>query len=323
MISIDEIPTDFNPSYILANQQLQQEEHYKEDDIEEIQIHKEELENRSMITIEFAAPAPGYPWILDTGASEYICSDQSAFLTIQSYNKGEEYEWLTSGNDKVKAEFHGTVQLSLYIDDISVKIGQKGAIQTTPECYQISIHCVHRAGQYNLFSLGTAERELGIQWNSKSKTLHNENDRVISFTKDFHRVPFIQLASPTLGTTVISTKLAHRRLGHVGSYKTKISQADLGCDIQEEDFNCEAYGLSKSKRIISRTSQARATRAGYIFYIDLQPVSPPGYNPENSKKDRHHVIVVTDDTTRYRLVLCLASKGEASSVLQRFAEEIY
>lgn len=81
-----------------------------------------------MIAIEFAALVPGYPWILDTGASEHICSDQSAFLTIQPYNKGEEYEWLTSGNDKVKAEFYGLVQLSFYIDDISVKTGQRGAI---------------------------------------------------------------------------------------------------------------------------------------------------------------------------------------------------
>ena len=44
-------------------------------------------------------------------------------------------------------------------------------------------------------------------------------------------MPFIQLASPTLGTTVISTKLAHRRLGYTGSYKTRISQTDLGYNI--------------------------------------------------------------------------------------------
>lgn len=60
-----------------------------------------------------------------------------------------------------------------------------------------------------------------------------------------------------------------------------------------------------------------------MFYVDLQPVSPPGYNLDNGKNDRHHAMVVTDDATRYRLALCLATKGEAASVLQRFAEEIY
>lgn len=52
-----------------------------------------------------------------------------------------------------------------------------------------------------------------------------------------------------------------------------------------------------------------------MFHVDLQPVNPLGYNSENSKYDRHYAMVVTDDATRYRLALCLASKGEASSVL--------
>lgn len=323
MTSIDDLSLDFNPSFVVANEHLQQEEQPNKQSKEQLAEQLDQQDNTSMIAIQFAALAPGYPWILDTGASEHICSDQSAFLTVQQYAKGEEYEWLTSGNEKVKAEFHGMVQLSFHIDDISVKTGQKGAIQTTPECHQISIHCVHRAGQYNLFSLGTAERELGIWWNSKSKTLHDENDKIIGFTRDFHRVPFLQLASPALGTAMISTELAHRRLGHAGSYKTKINQTDLGCDIQVGAFDCEACGLGKSKRIVSRTHQARATRAGYMFHVDLQPVSPAGYNPDNGRNDRHHAMVVTDDATRYRLALCLATKGEASSVLQRFAEEVY
>ena len=52
MTSIDEIPLDFNPSYLLANQQEEQEE---EDDVEELPI-----QDNSMIAIEFAAPALGY-----------------------------------------------------------------------------------------------------------------------------------------------------------------------------------------------------------------------------------------------------------------------
>lgn len=34
-------------------------------------------------------------------------------------------------------------------------------------------------------------------------------------------------------------------------------------------------------------------------------------------------MVVTDDATRYRLALYLAAKGKASSILQKFVEEIY
>lgn len=46
---------------------------------------------------------------------------------------------------------------------------------------------------------------------------------IIGFIKDFYRVPFIQLASPILGTAVISTELAYRRLGYTGFYKIRIS----------------------------------------------------------------------------------------------------
>lgn len=60
-----------------------------------------------------------------------------------------------------------------------------------------------------------------------------------------------------------------------------------------------------------------------MFHVDLQSVNLPRYNPENGKNDRHYTMVVTDDATRYRLALCIAAKGEASSVLQKFVEEIY
>jgi hypothetical protein len=52
-----------------------------------------------------------------------------------------------------------------------------------------------------------------------------------------------------------------------------------------------------------------------MFYIDLQPVSLPGFNADANKYDRNHVMIIIDDVTRYCLTLCLATKADASLVL--------
>jgi hypothetical protein len=250
-INVDTLDRIFNPSYMIAEAHYDSDEEYG--DLREASTPLSDYENdkdegkevaqqsksgaqyeqdHALIAIQLSATAPGYPWVLDTGASEHICSDETAFSTMQAYTTGQEYEWWTSGNEKVKADAHGIVNLTLHLGDEIVHAAQEAAIRTIPACYQISIHCVYKkGGQYNLFSLGTAEKQLGIWWNSKTGALHDEYDKLIGYTRMYQRVPFLQLVSPALGAALISIELAHRRLGHTSSHTTKINQADLGCDV--------------------------------------------------------------------------------------------
>ena len=182
-------------------------------------------DRNTLFTIQLLAIVPSYPQVLDTGASEHICSDKTAFSTIQAYTTSQEYEQQTSGNKKVKANRHRTISLTLHLGD--KKLHDKAI---PPTCYQLRLHYIYKkGGQYNLFSLGTAAKQ-GIQQNSKTGALHKD-DILISYTKIHQRILFLQLTSPTLGAVVISSKLAHRRLGHTSSHTTKINHIDLGYNI--------------------------------------------------------------------------------------------
>ena len=272
-INVDTLDGIFNPLYVMAEsrygENVMVETAVREDDVgmdltnslqkegkevvQQSRARAQQEQDHALIAIQLSATALGYLQVLDTGASEHICSDETAFSTMQAYTTGREYEWWTSGNEKVKADAYGIVNLTLHLGDDIVYAAQEVAIRTTLACYQISIHCVYKkGGQYNLFSLGTAEKQLGIWWNSKTGELHKD-DILIGYTRMHQRVPFLQLVSPALGVAVILSELAHRRLGHAGSHATKINHTDLGCDMQDEEFNCEAYKLGKSKRIVSRS----------------------------------------------------------------------
>lgn len=93
----------------------------------------------------------------------------------------------------------------------------------------------------------------------------------------------------------ISAELAHRRLGHAGSYKGRINKDKLGCDVGTEHYDCEPCGKGKSKRIVSRDQQARATRVGQLLHVDLHPVKPKDLNSKTGKVEIEYVMIITDD----------------------------
>ncbi|KAJ6035898.1 hypothetical protein N7540_000177 [Penicillium herquei] len=116
----------------------------------------------------------------------------------------------------------------------------------------------------------------------------------------------------------ISAELAYRWLGHAGHPKRKATEKDLGIEIDNDNhsFHCAACKLRKSKKIISRIPQTRATRPGQMIHADLQQVCPTvigGYN---------YALVMADDATRYRFIRLLKHKNEASDKMKKFALQI-
>ena len=93
----------------------------------------------------------------------------------------------------------------------------------------------------------------------------------------------------------IPPELAHFRLGHVGQPTAKINHRRIGDEVQgDENFDCEPCRLAKSKRIVSHSPQARATKPWEFVHIDLQPCKPTGIGGAN------HVAITIDDDTRFR-----------------------
>ena len=104
-------------------------------------------------------------------------------------------------------------------------------------------------------------------------------------------------------------------MGHAGALKSRLNQGELGELVDHKAFNCEVCKLAKSKRIVSYDRQARASKAGELFHVDLQPVKPPGQNLESFKIDINHAMVITDNASRFRFVIFLRTKHEALQYL--------
>ncbi|KAJ5194325.1 hypothetical protein N7491_001662 [Penicillium cf. griseofulvum] len=54
--------------------------------------------------------------------------------------------------------------------------------------------------------------------------------------------------------------------------------------------------------------------------VDLHPVKPKWIGKSN-KVDRKHAMLITDDTTQFRTVICISKKSDASSTLRGWTEQ--
>ncbi|KAJ5926730.1 hypothetical protein N7516_008503 [Penicillium verrucosum] len=141
----------------------------------------------------------------------------------------------------------------------------------------------------------------------------------IGYTFIAKNVPIIELAdepNPVLSVApnaTISAELAHRRLGHAGSYKGRINKDKLGCDVGTEHYDCEPCGKGKSKRIVSRDQQARATRVGQLLHVDLHPVKPKDLNSKTGKVEIEYMTGKPTERTRQANFDAVASSAIATA----------
>jgi hypothetical protein len=248
-------------------------------------------------------------WILDTGASFVICVDRSMFVTFHP-NTGNE-TWDTSGGQTVTSKGSGVVCIPLRKPDGSQ--------------FNLYVEAIYQPDiQFNLLGLIDVNMLCGVTWDINDLLLRDALENAIGYTFVAKKVLFMELAaapnpmqyaSPsayglrTQGVKsligcqvtdvvmgVISAELAHRRLGHAGYHKTRVNKELLGVDVVDEGaFDCEACGLGKSKRVVSRVHQARATRPGQLVHVDLHPMKPQGFNSETGRFDCEHLMSIIDD----------------------------
>ncbi|KAJ6118841.1 hypothetical protein N7471_013461 [Penicillium samsonianum] len=262
----------------------------------------------------------GIDWILDSGSSWHICTNRELFITYDEYKPGTAPGWDSSTGHGAEAIGHGDIILPIRKPD-----GSR---------HELKLHCQYRPGnKFSLLGYLAAHITHGMIWNPEDMLIKTK-EGTIGYTFVAKNVPFIELANEPfpvqyhdddketgVAYTTISAELAHRRLGHAGSYKGRINKDKLGCDVGSEHYDCEACGKGKSKKIISRDRQARSTKVGQLLHIDLHPVKPKGLDKITGKYDREHTMIITDDYSRFRVALHLAKKSDASRVLQEWTEQ--
>ncbi|KAJ5752248.1 hypothetical protein N7520_009165 [Penicillium odoratum] len=248
-------------------------------------------------------------WIMDTGSYAHICTNMAFMDEFHEFKNGEKHEWdsATPGVSG-KATGYGKARISF--------------IQDGGHVYDVIINCLFSPGmKFNLFSACKGRRELNIAYNDDTMAIHDRGPEKAIVGRIFfsHGVPLIRHTNTGLNEVNIvmfSAEFAHKRLGHAGQPKMRANEDAFGPIDADRDFHCEACKLGKSKKVVSRTPQTRATRPGQFIHVDLQEVKPMGVNAEK------HALVVTDDYSRCRFVEGLKSKAEASGHLQDFCEKV-
>ncbi|OQD64944.1 hypothetical protein PENDEC_c109G01477, partial [Penicillium decumbens] len=252
----------------------------------------------------------GKDWLYDTGSDSHICADKTAFICYDEYTPTEKpFEWVTSGGTKAKAQGYGKVKLSM--------LTKAGAIN------DIIFDAVYYPGiRFSIFGAEKGRKDLGIAYNGIDNTLCDttNGDQVIGKIDIKHNLPWIRHygLNPVVAAA-ISPQLAHRRLGHAGTPKLRINEARLDDTVSHTDgdeFNCEPCRLGKSKKVISRTPQVRAEKAGQFIHADLQHMEPTGIG------GRRYTLVITDDASQARFVIHLKTKDQASPEMTTFAKTV-
>lgn len=258
------------------------------------------------ISIPSAPPSSRKKWLADTGSSQHICADTSYLISYRPYDRTQRaYEYETSNGQRGRAIGQGTAKISFLLDDGHLN--------------DLIFDCeVDPSGPYNLFSTGLALRMMDIGYNDINLSLQNLHTKtIIGHAYRENDVPFLRLAPPTIQMAAISPMIAHQRLAHAGLPKQQANQSALGDEIKGPEFHCAACKQAKSKRIISRQPQVRATNALDFMHADLQPVTPTGLGGYN------YDLVLTDDATRCRFVFHLKEKGQASDELIKWCQGMF
>ncbi|OQE20280.1 hypothetical protein PENFLA_c012G03144 [Penicillium flavigenum] len=289
----------------VSQQAVSQQIAYQQEDLdEEIGIAA------SAVTMPTRQLRAGIDWVLDSGSSWHICSNRDLFISYRAYKPGEGPGWDSSAGLTVKADGVGDIILPIRMPD-----GSR---------YELQVHCLYKPGnRFNLLSFLAIRKQKGISWTPDDMIIRDKNKDAIGYTFVGMNVPFIELANepnPVLynqpsiqpaeavSYALISAELAHRRLGHAGSYKGRINKDKLGEDVSMECYDCEPCHKAKSKKIVSREKQARATKVGQLVHVDLHPYKPKGLS-KKGKYDREHAMIITDDASRFRTTICIAKKG--------------
>lgn len=164
---------------------------------------------------------------------------------------------------------------------------------------------------YNIYSEKKGFADLGIHYTSaKSRTLVDNCDNIIGYIFKCSEIPFIKQTDRVLISVsiAITPLVAYRRLVYVGIPIRKSNKDWLDKAIEDDTglngFNCEIYKLGKSKRIVSRTPQIQAKKAGDCIYIDLQQVKPIEISGAK------YLLVIIDNATRCWFTILLKSKKE-------------
>lgn len=237
-------------------------------------------------------------WIIDSGATQHMCNDQSQFINLHNYHTSI----TTANNTQMMATGRGDVQ-------INPKNGCSFTLQNVLYVPQLAS---------NLISVCCATRNPDIQLNFiNSQCQIRFKDNIIATACLIDSLLVLETVSAHAHLSKsVDTITWHKRLGHINKeYMTKDAiKTHIG---PVTEFSCDVCLQNKSTRIVSRQTPVKAKRPLEKIHSDLAgPMTPISLG--NNK----YVITFTDDYSRYSWVYPCAEKSSCFEVFQAFKKAV-
>ena len=257
--------------------------------------------NESSGSIAFLSQNQNGPcdsWILDSGATQHMCNDQSQFLHLEPFST----TITTANNTKMHATGKGDVSLV-------TKNGMLFTLQNVLLVPQLAS---------NLLSICYATRNPNIHFkieNEKCLIMFNKTLIATAFSQDSLLV-LETIRTYAYNTKSVDTLTWHKRLGHVNKeYMNKGAIQSIVGNVGT--FSCDTCLKNKSTRIISTAPVIKAKRPLEKIHSDLAgPITPI------SLGGNRYLVTFTDDFTRFSWVYPCKEKSSCFDIFKLFKRTI-
>lgn len=218
--------------------------------------------------------------------------------------------------------------------DLSFPLGKDRSTSLSSDLVATINHCISSVNvQYTPSSfVNTISEDIleqhGVNWRSElQRFIHlPTGTEFATVTKQnglkvlhVHTAPIATHHAISVPALPLDINLLHRQLAHlhVDGIRELMKQTGLSLLDSTPLSPCDACQLAKSRRIICRISHTRATRPFQIIHTDTcGKVSTPGIG------NKHYFVLFTDDFSRFRRVVCLATKGQVFSSICHFFSSV-
>ena len=237
-------------------------------------------------------------WIIDSGATQHMCNDQSQFIDFESFSTT-----ITIANNSVMhATGRGNVELH-------TALGNSFTLQNVLFVPQLAS---------NLISVCCAMKNPKVRLNFVNSECHIlYQDKIIATAKQRDSLLVLETVShyayASKATDIFSW---HKRLGHLNEEYMKKGSFQLKFNPNEK-FSCETCLKNKSTRVISRNQVAKAKRPLEKIHTDLVgPITPL------SLGGNKYVLTFTDDYSRFSWVFPCSEKSQCFDIFKVFKKGV-
>jgi hypothetical protein len=269
-------------------------------------------QHNSGITLAHSCTNSTYgSWIIDSGASDHICS---SLVHFDSYHSIAPVQVRMPNGTTACANFAGTISLSqsfqvhnvLLVPEFSLNLISVPRLTHNSQCIVLfdGVHCSILEKKC-LRMIGSGELVEGLYYlttKTKPKLASANTTSPQTYSSNFH---------------IPSQALWHFRLGHLSNKRLQVMQHDFPSVILDSNSICDICHYARHRKSPYQHSVNRAMNKGELIHFDIWgPISI------QSIHGHKYFLTAVDDHSRFTWIILLKAKSEVSKLVQQFIHMI-